>query len=204
MGLLADIGIPMISIVLPAAWLLLVPVIFLEALVGVHITKLPFRRIAAAATAANLFSTILGIPLAWFVLAIVEGIFFGTAKGLDSFWGKVYAVTIQAPWLNPYEKDLDWMIPIALIVLAVPLWVMSVVTEYYIVRRMLPELPPALKWQWMWKANVVSYILLLAVIFASLLLGPVVGWFYSVVEPVTDFLTRSVIRIGQLMSNRGP
>lgn len=187
MGLFADIGLPMISLILPAAWLLLVPIIVLEALVGVRVTKTPFRQTVFAAAVANLFSTILGIPLAWFTLALVEGLLFGTANGLDSFWAKIYAVTIQSSWLMPYEKDLDWMIPIAAIVLAVPLWMMSVVTEYFIVKRMLPELPAALKWQWMWKANAVSYLFLLAVIFASPVLGPVVGWFYTVLQPVCTF-----------------
>lgn len=200
MILFADIGLPMISLVLPAAWLLLIPVILIEAGVGVRVLHVPFRKILPATAVANCFSTLLGIPLAWLVLAIVEGVFFGTAKGLDSLWGKIYAVTVQCPWLIPYEDELVWMVPIATVVLAVPLWAMSVGSEYWIAKRMLPEVSSALKWQWMWKANIVSYVLLLAVIAALPILQPVFGWAYAVLTPVTDFLIDLVMTLGRLMA----
>lgn len=186
----------MISLVLPAAWLLLIPVILIEAGVGVRILHLPFRRILPAAAVANCFSTLLGVPLAWLVLALVELKWFGTAKGLGSVWTVIYAVTIQSPWLIPYEKELVWMIPTAAAVLAVPLWMMSVASEYWIAKRMLSKVPSALKWQWMWKANVASYILLLVVIAALPILNPLIGWAYTAISPLTEFLVELVMKLG--------
>jgi hypothetical protein len=195
MVLLADIGVPMISLILPAAWLLLIPVIFVEALIGIRVAKIPFRRSLAVATTSNIFSTLLGVPLAWLAMVLVEGLYFGEAKGLDSLWAKIYAVTVQSPWLIPYEKDLVWMVPIAGVVLAIPLCLMSIVSEYFITKLMLPELPSTLKWQWMWKANVASYLFLLAVILALPVLGPLVNWFYILLQPVTEFLIELVMKI---------
>ena len=200
MGLFADIGVPMISLVLPAAWLLLIPVILIETGIGVRVLHIPFRRVLSATTVANCFSTLLGIPLSWLVLAFVELKWFGTAKGLDSIWTVIYAVTIQSPWLIPYEKELIWMIPTATAVLAVPLWAMSVVSEYWIAKRMLPEVSRATKWQWMWKANVVSYVLLLAVVAALPILKPIVGWVYTLFSPFTCFLVELVMKLGKLMA----
>lgn len=195
MAIFADIGVPMIGLILPAAWLLLIPVIFIEAFVGGRITKMPFRRILAVATASNCFSTLLGVPLAWLTMALVEGHFFGTAKGLDSVWKEIYAVTIQAPWLIPYDKDLDWMIPTAAAVLVLPLWMMSVVSEYFIVRRMLPELSCDMKWRWTWKANAISYVFLLIVVVALPITGPIIGVFGSLLRPIIDFMVELVMRL---------
>jgi hypothetical protein len=186
----------MISLVMPAAWLLLIPVILIETGVGVRVLRLPFRRVLPATAVANCFSTLLGVPFAWLVLAFVELKWFGTAKGLNSVWTAIYAVTIQSPWLIPYEKELVWMIPTAAAVLTVPLWMMSAASEYWIAKRMLPEVPSALKWQWMWKANVASYILLLAVIAALPILNPLIGWAYAVLAPLTDFLVELVMKLG--------
>jgi hypothetical protein len=195
MALFADIGVPMIGLILPAAWALLIPVIFIETCLGIRITKLPFRRTLVVATASNCFSMLLGVPLAWLTMATVEVRFFGSAKDLDSVWAKIYAVTVQSPWLIPYDKDLDWMVPTAGLVLVVPLWLMSVVTEYLIVKWMLPELSADVKWRWTWKANMVSYAFLLAFVLALPISDPVISGFGTLLRPITDFLVHVVMAL---------
>ena len=71
----------------------------------------------------------------WAVLATVQGVLAGDARGLATVGQKIYAVTVQAPWLIPYEEDLGWMIPIALVVLAVPAYLLSALIEW---RALLP------------------------------------------------------------------
>ena len=195
MVLLADIGVPMITLVLPAAWVLLIPVIFVEALIGIRITKIPFRRSLGVATTSNVFSTLLGVPLAWLAMALVEGLYFGAARGTDSLWAKIYAVTVQSPWLIPYEKDLVWMVPIAGVMLAIPLCLMSIVSEYFVTKLMLPELPSTLKWQWMWKANVASYLFLIVAILAMPVVAPMVDWICIFSKPISEFLIELVMKI---------
>jgi hypothetical protein len=108
---------------------------------------------------ANVVSTIIGVPLLWFLLATVELVCCGGALGLGNVWAKVYAVTVQAPWLIPYEKELGWMIPAALCTLAVVFIVMSVLVETPIVSRIV-KISGRRVWKSMWAANVGSYVLL--------------------------------------------
>ena len=44
MAIFADMGLPMISLFLPPAWLAIIPIILIEAVVGVRVAKLPFRQ----------------------------------------------------------------------------------------------------------------------------------------------------------------
>lgn len=89
--------------------------------------------------------------------------------GLASVWAKVYAVTVQAPWLIPYESDFGWMIPAALFTLAILFCVMSVLVETPIVSR-VTRIELHRMWSSMWITNVASYLLLglAGVVIASL------------------------------------
>src|SRR5437879_349487 len=100
----ADVGLPMIAVYLPPAWLALIPIILIEARIGAKMLDVARGRLLIASAVANSVSTLLGLPLAWLALATIEGVFFGTARGLDTSIHRVYAVTIQAPWLIPYER----------------------------------------------------------------------------------------------------
>jgi hypothetical protein len=68
-GLLyANMGIPMVCESLPTMVLALLPVAFVEAVILAAILGTEFRYTWGAALRANLWSTLLGIPIAWFVL----------------------------------------------------------------------------------------------------------------------------------------
>jgi len=102
----ADIGLPMVAVYLPPAWLCFIPIVVLEASVGVVRAKLPMPRALIAQAVANGLSTGVGLPVTWIVLAVIQLNCCGGAIGLDSLAKRAYAVTIQAPWLIPYESDL--------------------------------------------------------------------------------------------------
>jgi hypothetical protein len=70
--LLADAGIPMIAITLPGMLLLLAPVIALETIVIRKQTAIPFKSVLKANALANIASTILGMPLAWLAMLLLE------------------------------------------------------------------------------------------------------------------------------------
>jgi hypothetical protein len=57
----------------------------------------------------------------------------GQAYGLQTLRQKFLAVTWQAPWLIPYESDLNWMIPAASLALLVPFFAGSLAIEIPIV-----------------------------------------------------------------------
>jgi hypothetical protein len=110
-------------------WVALVPIVLVEGIVISRRLAAPLRRTILAAFLGKLVSTLVGIPLAWIILAASELICCGSARGLSTFGPKLYAVTVQAPWLIPYEDDFWWMVPCAVIVMVVPCFVVSVLIE---------------------------------------------------------------------------
>jgi hypothetical protein len=163
---LANAGLPMIGLYLPPAWLLLIPIIFLEATHGRLRWRVPFVAALRAQALANGVSTLVGVPLSWVLLATLELICCGTAVGLETLTQRVYAVTVQAPWLIPYEEDLWWMVPASFAVLSVLFCAISIAAEYPFVKRAASGLAPASVWRWVVVANVYSYSLLILVAFA--------------------------------------
>lgn len=172
----ADAGVPMLALVWPASWALLIPIILVEALVARRILGLGWKEAARRAGIANLASTLVGIPLTWGVLVVIEMLFQTIADSattvsrlLNTIPGKIATVFLTAPWLVPYEDELDWMVPAAALLLIVPFLFVSVwVERRYFDRK--KELPSELVKTWSWRANLLSYGML-AVCLAVLL-----GW----------------------------
>jgi hypothetical protein len=184
----ANIGIPMICVYWPSAWIALVPVVAIEAWVGVHLLQRPISTCVKAAFLSNLVSTLIGIPITWLVLALVESAFFGGGFGLETFPARLFSVTLQAPWLVPYQDDLYWMIPAAALVLSFPFYLMSVLTEAPVARWCLPDVPRRAVFRWASWANVASYSFLLCIIVA--LGGGIrsMDWVFVMLAPLTDFV----------------
>lgn len=134
----ANAGVPMLFLVMPVFGIALVPIIIVE---SIYLSKRLLLTRASAAkivTTSNLVSTIVGIPLTWLLLVVVQmATGGGGAYGVDTAIGKVLAVTWQAPWLIPYEQEMDWMLPVAGIVLLIPFFFASWWSEYFVSRKML-------------------------------------------------------------------
>jgi hypothetical protein len=173
----ADVGVPMLALIWPASWVLFIPIVAIEAWIARKIVGLTVKRSILAATVANAVSTLVGIPLVWGALAAAEIVFSngGRALGIDSFLRRVYAVTVQAAWLIPYESELHWMVPLAAIVLLVPFFFASVFLERTVFRRFCSS-SPELARRWSWVANGATYGLtltgLVVVLIVALVQGP--------------------------------
>lgn len=129
----ANAGVPMLFLALPAFLISLIPIIAIETLYISKGLELPLGQSLKTVSISNVVSTIIGIPLTWFLLVLVQMITGGGgAYGVDSVMGKVLAVTWQAPWLIPYREDLNWMIPIAGLVLLIPFFFASWWSEYFV------------------------------------------------------------------------
>jgi hypothetical protein len=164
----ADVGVPMIFITLPGMLVALVPITIVETVVLSRRLVLQNRVILKAALMSNAVSTLIGVPIAWAILVALQmGTGGGRAYGIKSLLGKILAVTWQAPWLVPYESDLDWMVPAASVVLLVPFFAASWVIELRVNRRMLPEVDEQALREATRDANLLSYLLLA---------GVAVGW----------------------------
>jgi hypothetical protein len=200
---LLDIGVPMIAVYWPPAWLAFIPVVLIEGFAGLRILRIKFGRVVVASTVANLFSTALGIPITWFALALIELFAFGSARGFGTPLQKLYAVTVQSPWLMPYAEQSPWIVPVAAAVLSVPMYAMSVLSEYFIARFFFRSLTKKEIWRWQLIGNAFSYAFLILLFVAIFYFGDYFEWLYKPFQGVTIFLVELIFRIARFFQG-GP
>ena len=158
----ADAGLPMLAFVWPGMGFALVPVIVIETVVMMRLLKTTLGRTAVVMTVANLVTTVVGVPLTWGAMFGLQALLGGGGAGPDigTIAGKVFAVTVQAPWLLPYQEQIRWMVPAAALFLLVPFFFASWLIEYWVARWTMRDLDRrALRRAVMW-ANLASYALL--------------------------------------------
>jgi hypothetical protein len=167
----ANMGLPMLTVVWPAAWVLLIPIILLEAKVGTGVLQIGYGQAVQIAGFGNLVSTLIGIPITWLLLLIIQSIVPGGsgAYGLKTLRTRVLSVTVQSPWLIPYASESYWMVPAAVLCLCVPFFLMSVWTEYLSVVWFTQKNFRAQDLcSWSWQANELSYGAIACIVLAML------------------------------------
>ncbi len=156
----ANVGIPTIIVVMPIMVVSLIPVIVLEAYIYRRRLGVSGGRSGKVATVSNLVSTFLGIPIAWALMVVMQGVSgAGRPYDLGTFQGKVLSFTLQAPWLIPHD-NANWLLPAAGLVLMVPFFFASWWSEYLVARRMLRDHERPAVWLATRNANLASYALL--------------------------------------------
>lgn len=141
--LLADAGIPMIFLTLPAMVMLLIPVIVIEGLLCKKWLELTTWQAMKSNAVSNLASTIVGVPVAWAIMLALE---FGTMSVVDKSqtiqnWhspiANVIFFSLSSAWIGPPEGKNAWLIPAATLVLLVPFFFASYGLEYLVMRFMV-------------------------------------------------------------------
>jgi len=159
----ADAGVPMLFVTFPAMLMALMPIIIVETFVLGRMIRVRVLSAIKPVAIANVVSTVVGIPIAWFVLVFLELLTGGgSAYGLATPTQRFLAVTWQAPWLDPYGQDLSWMVPTASLVLLVPFFLVSYWIEALIVSSMMKSFPEKQVRKGVFAANLSSYALLAA------------------------------------------
>ncbi len=162
----------MVALYVPPAWFALVPIIIIEARYGARRHGVPFRRALLAEAVANCFSMIIGMPLTWLAVVLIQVL--TVPSGTGPAW-----LLPDAPW---------WSVAGALVFLTVVFYLMSVFSEGIIVRRFFAELPRQAVRTWMVRANAMSYLFLLALV-GTASLAPKLGQpIYRVMEPINGFM----------------
>jgi hypothetical protein len=155
---LADVGIPMLVFVWPASWLLLIPVIGVEAICARKIMLASWKDSLKVSAVANAVSTLLGIPLTWAALVFVFAIFaFLADKILPDQATMIVALPLYSTWLPPVRNSLGWLVPAAAAILCIPFFFTSVWLERKIARRMLRDVSADTIRLWSWRANQWTY-----------------------------------------------
>src|SRR5438067_116268 len=112
---LANAGVPMLAIFWIGALFLLIPIIGIEGVVLRHMTHLPWRRALGLSTAANLISTVAGIPLVWGVFFLIEAL--APGSGSQGVWNAIRT----AAWIPPTtDEEYAWRTPLAGLILCGP------------------------------------------------------------------------------------
>jgi hypothetical protein len=188
----------MIAVYWPPAWLAFIPVVLIEGFAGFRILRVNFGRVIVASTVANLFSTLLGIPLTWFALALIELLAFGSARGFETPLQKLYAVTVQSPWLMPYGEQSPWIVPVAAAVLSIPMYVMSVLSEYIITRFFFRSVLRKRILRWQLVGNASSYVFLIGLFVVIFYFGDQFQWLFKPFQRIMEFLVELIFRIATL------
>jgi hypothetical protein len=168
MPILANAGLPMIFIYWPLMLCALVPVIILEGLLIRRWVPLALRDAFLGVGKANVFSTLVGVPLAWLAMlalefAVMLPVGLAAEKWKWELDGPVWLVLgflFSVAWLAPAEDHLHWMVPGAVVLLLVPCFFLSVALERRTCMRTWAAADPGRVRRGVFAVNLASYALL--------------------------------------------
>jgi hypothetical protein len=168
----ADMGVPMIFVTMPLMVFALIPVILIEAFVLARRFQQSLKSVLWAASAANLVSTFIGIPITWCLLALIQLLTGGGgAYQIHTILGRFFSVTWQGSWLFHLESELYWRVPASILFLLIPFFFASYWVEYLVARRMLKNRDRGEVKRGVYFANLASYALLALIVFGWLLMS---------------------------------
>ncbi len=158
----ANVGLPMLALAWPTAWVAILPVCMVEGAFARRMLNLPTGQALKVSFVANLISTLFGVPLAWGLSCVVGCLIILPLAALPEptqRWGFLMLGWIAyAPWLPPGAEQHKWWIPLAGLILCLPFYAMSVRIETSIAGRMLPDAPTEDIRRWSLCANRVTYL----------------------------------------------
>lgn len=138
----ANVGLPMIAVEMPLMALAIVPIILIEGWILHAVTRIPARECGSVAMVSNIFSTVIGLPLAWMALFALQEFTGGTEiRELAPGVARYLSVARQGAWLMPNRYEMYWMLPSALLLLQVPFCVASCASEYWVSARRMKTQP---------------------------------------------------------------
>jgi hypothetical protein len=164
--ILANVGIPMIFVQMPAMVSALIPVIIIEALLIRRWVSLSYRDAFVGITKANFVSTLVGVPVAWLAMFLVELVIMlplGIAADkfhwkMDSPVFEIMAFFLSVAWLGPPpDRSAFFIVPAAAAVLLIPSFYVSVWIERRQCLKAWPSADFALVRRGVFLANLVSY-----------------------------------------------
>ncbi len=109
--------------------------------------KIPFGRSVKVTTISNLISTIIGIPLAWLAMFLIEmagGFLLSQFPSIGPFYDNTFGAAIMtilgATWIAPDEKHIYWIVPLVFIVLMIPFFFATWWIEYESVKSYMKDI----------------------------------------------------------------
>ena len=163
-------GIPIIIYTYPGFIILLLPIIFIEYLVIKSMIN-NNKKILKGTILSNLFSTLLGVPLAWGCLLGIELAAMGIVGDQFRLGGRLFhsivTLPFQSAWLAPslhQEKYyLYWMFPVAVIINLIPAYFLSKYSEYFLIQKIIKDVELTYLKKAVFRANNITYAILLVI-----------------------------------------
>ena len=135
----ADGGVPMLYWHMLAILTALIPIVLIQTYSAKRMLGVSVGKAIGPISASNFTSMLVVFPTLWLFWLSAQQLVGGDAvHGLTTWWKKLYAVTVQAPWLVHSGRELFWMVPASAIVMLVPAFFLSVWSERLVL-------------QWFWK-----------------------------------------------------
>jgi hypothetical protein len=199
--ILANAGLPMVIVFLPPAWLALVPIIVIESAYGAWRLKLHAGRALAAQSVANCVSTLIGIPVTWLVLVLIEFVLLeGAVRIAPQSLLSAFTPIVGAAWLGPGAEEKLWMMALAITLLTAAFYLMSVSTEGFIIARFFPDVPRKLIRRWSFEANAISYALLVVLILLAWSMPRTSERVFAPIRSLTEHLVDIVFSVADWTS----
>jgi hypothetical protein len=170
---IANAGLPMLPV--QGAFMLaaLIPVILIEGALLRHRLSTSWLTSIAGSAGANIVSTIVGVPLSWMIMLALQFTTSSLGQGagihVHGLAGDMAALFLGAAWLGPAGDSLRWMVPIALAILLIPAYFISVWIEYGFAKWFWTDMTPAVLFPAIRLANRTTYVLMVIVCFVFLL-----------------------------------
>jgi hypothetical protein len=158
---LYDVGIPMLAFAWPLFWLTFIPVVFIEAEVAHRQLGIGRKDAVILSAKANALSTLVGVPVVWIGLVILEMAVGSAMPGSMSTAKYVALFPLMSAWLGPTEDAR--VVFAAFVILAIPFCAASIYLEHGIARRQLPNIDRAATYKWARTANIYSYAAIILV-----------------------------------------
>lgn len=156
----------MLVIAWPVAWVTLIPIIAIEAFLAIKILVVSWKQAFKISSLANLFSTLLGIPVTWGILFALEfGVLFSAQYAFhflkynpdDSLVVAAF-FPVYTAWLPPTENK--WVIYAAFLILLIPFYFMSVAVEVRLAKYLLRTETIVNIRRWGRMANAITYLMM--------------------------------------------
>lgn len=149
-------------------FLALIPIMLVESIILRWRLTLTWKESIKGGVIANLVSTIAGVPLSWGFMFIFTVIAYTLESEFSFSWDSPVMMAIYfiftSAWLAPYEWHYAaWLIPMALIIMLVPAYFLSLWIEYWICKYVWQDKPKNLIWQAIRIMNGVTYGVLVGI-----------------------------------------
>lgn len=153
----ANAGIPMLALAWPYLWLTFIPVSLLEACIAKRMLRIDWRKAIEISVKANCISTLIGIPVAWFFMLLIQMV---VGLGLSNFQNVPDLIQYATfPFMVAWLGDVSsaWYVYFAFCVLSIFFCLISIYIERGVAKRYIEPVFSNSVNEWAKLANITSY-----------------------------------------------